>query len=83
MESLGQLSETPPKETHMYKGLLQQEEENTQETMVIMMVLEGHIEIRDPLIEGDIQTKVGDPLTREDTLMEDPLVMEDPQRRIS
>ena len=43
-----------------------------------MMVLEGHIEIRDPLIEGDIQTKVGDPLTEEDTLMEDPLVMEDP-----
>ena len=46
--------------------------------MAIMMVLEGHIEIRDPLIEGDIQTKVGDPLTEEDTLMEDPLVMEDP-----
>ena len=43
-----------------------------------MMVLEGHIEIRDPLREGHIQTKVGDPLTEEDTLMEDPLVMEDP-----
>ena len=26
-----------------------------------------------PLIEGDIQTKEGDPLTEEDTLMEDPL----------
>ena len=37
------------------------------------MVLEGHIEIRDPLIEGDIQTKEGDPLTEEDTMMEDPL----------
>ena len=43
-----------------------------------MMVLEGHIEIGDPLIEGDIQTKVGDPLTEEDTLIEDPLVMEGP-----
>ena len=43
-----------------------------------MMVLEGHIEIGDPLIEGGIQTKVGDPLTEEDTLMEDPLVMEAP-----
>ena len=32
---------------------------------------------RDPLIAGDIQTKVGDPLTGEDTLMENP------QRRIS
>ena len=42
------------------------------------MVLEGHIEIGDALIEGDIQTKVGDPLTEEDTLMEGPLVMEDP-----
>ena len=37
-----------------------------------MMVLEGHIEIRDPLIEGDIQTKVGDSLIKEDSLMEDP-----------
>ena len=58
--------------------LLQQEEENTWEKMAIMRVLEGHIGIGDPLIEGDIQTKVGDPLTKEDTLMEDPLVMEDP-----
>ena len=43
-----------------------------------MMVLEGHIEIGDPLREGDIQTKVEDPLTEEDTLMEHSLVMEDP-----
>ena len=62
----------------MCKGVPQQEEENTQEKTVIMMVLEGHIEIGDPLIDEDIQTKVGDPLTEEDTLMEDPLVMEDP-----
>ena len=56
---------------------------------VIMMVLEGHIEIGDPLIEEDIQTKVGDPLTEENTLIEDLLeedtlvkdllmIMEDP-----
>ena len=38
-----------------------------------MMILEGHIEIGDPLIEGNIQMRVGNPLTKEDTLMEDPL----------
>ena len=43
-----------------------------------MIVLEDHIEIRDPLTGEDILTEVGDPLTEEDTLMEDPLVMEDP-----
>ena len=41
-------------------------------------VLEGCTEIGDPLREGDIQTKVEDPLTKEDTLIEDPLVMKDP-----
>ena len=50
----------------------------------MMMIIEGHIEIGDPLREGDIQTKVGDPLTKEDTLIEDlleediPIEMEDP-----
>ena len=62
----------------MCKGLLCQEGEKIQEETVKIRVLEGHIEIGDPLIEGDIQTKVGDPLTKEDTLMEDFLVMEDP-----
>ena len=61
----------------MCKGLPCQGE-NIQEETAIIMVLEGHIEIGDPLREGDIQTKVGDPLMKEDTLMEDPLVMEDP-----
>ena len=42
-----------------------------------MMPLEDHIEIRDPLIGEDIPTEVGDPLTKEGTLIEDPLVMED------
>ena len=36
-----------------------------------MMTIEGHIEIRNPLKEGDIQVKVEDPLTEEDTLIED------------
>ena len=61
MESLGQLSETPPKEAHMYKGLLHQEGENIQKETAMMMVLEGHIEIRDPLREGDTQTKAETP----------------------
>ena len=49
------------------------EEENIEGKIVIMMVLEGHIEIGDPLMKEDILTKVGDPLTEEDTLIEDPL----------
>ena len=71
----------------MCRGLLYQEAENIQEEMAIMMVLEGHIEIGDPLREGDIQTKVGDLLTEEDTLIEDlleediPIEMEDPWKR--
>ena len=42
-----------------------------QEEIAMMMIIEDHIEIEDPLREGDIQTKVGDPLTEEDTLIED------------
>ena len=42
-----------------------------------MMVIEGHIGIRESLIEEDIQTKLGDPLTKEGILMEDLLVIED------
>ena len=41
------------------------------------MTIEDHIEIRDPLTEGGIQMKVGDPLTEEDALVEDPLMVED------
>ena len=50
----------------------------------MMMIIEGHTEIEDPLREGDIQIKVGGPLTEEDTLIEDlleedtPIDMEDP-----
>ena len=61
----------------MYRELMQQGESICEET-VIVMVLENHIEIRDPLIEGDILTEVGDPLTKEDTLVEDPLMVKDP-----
>ena len=37
----------------------------------MMMIIEGHIEMRDPLREGDIQIKVGDLLIEEAILMED------------
>ena len=43
-----------------------QEGGNIQEEMATMMTVEGHIEIGDPLREGDIQIKVEDPLTMED-----------------
>ena len=49
-----------------------------------MMIIEGHIEIRDLLIEKGIQIREGGPLTEEDTLVEDLLEedilieMEDP-----
>ena len=61
----------------MYEGLLHQEGENIQEETLMMMVLEGCTEIGDPLREGDIQTRVENPLTVEDTLEEDPLMVED------
>ena len=78
----GQRKENPLKEAHMCKGLSCQEGGNIQEEM--MMIIEGHIENRDPLRGGDIQTEVGDSLTKEDTLIEDlleediPIEMEDP-----
>ena len=68
----------------MCKGLPQQEGGNIQQEMAMMMITEGHIEIKDPLREGDIQTKVGDCLTEEDILIGDlleediPIEMEDP-----
>ena len=51
---------------------------------MMMMIIEGHIGIEDPLREGDIQIKVEGSLTKEDTLIEDlleedtPIEMEDP-----
>ena len=64
-----ELRETPPKEAPMCRELPQPEEESIWEETVIVMVLEDHIKIRDPLIEGDILTEVGEPLTEEDTLV--------------
>ena len=61
-----------------------QEGRNIQEEVVMIMIIENHIEIKEPLREGDIQIKVEGPLTREDTLIEDlleedtPIEMEDP-----
>ena len=59
------------------QGAPHQEGGNIQEE-VMMMIIEGHIEIGDPLREGDIQTKVEDPLTEEDTLIEDLLEEDTP-----
>ena len=76
MESPDELTETPPKETPTYRELLQQEESIWKKT-VMVMVLVDHIDIRDPLIEGEILIEVGDPLTKEDILMEeDPMMVE-------
>ena len=72
----------------MYKEPPYQEGGNIQEKVVmIIMIVEGHIEIRDPLREGDIQIKVEGHLIKEDILIEDllgediPIEMEDPQKR--
>ena len=69
----------------MYKEPPYQEGENIQEKVVVMiMLIEGHIEIRDPLREGDIQINVEGHLIEEDILIEDllgediPIEMEDP-----
>ena len=76
----------------MYKEPPYQEGGNIQEKVVMMiMLVEGHIEIEDPLKEGDIKIKVEGHLIKEDTLvkyllgedipteMEDPLQEEDTQ----
>ena len=73
MRLIDQPNENPLEETHLYQGPPLVEEENIEEKIVIMRVLEGHIGIRDPLRRKDILTKVGDPLTKESTLIEDPL----------
>ena len=72
----------------MYEEPPYQEGGNIQEKVVMMTILiEGHIEIKDPLREGDIQIKVEGHLIKEDTLIEDllgediPIEMEDPQKR--
>ena len=68
----------------MCKEPLHQEGGNIQEKVVMMMIIEGHIGIGDPLREGDIQIKVEHPMTGEDTLIEDlleedtPIEIEDP-----
>ena len=57
-----------------------QEGGNIQEEIAMMMIIEGPIEIEDPLREGDVQTKVRDPLTEEDTLIEDLLEEDIPMK---
>ena len=72
MKFLGQQIENPLKETHIYKELPPPEVENTERMTAIIMVLGGHMEVEDSLMMEDIQTKVKDPLTKEDILIEDP-----------
>ena len=72
MKFLGQLNENPLKETHIYKELPPPEVENTERKKVTMMVIGGHVEVRDPLMKEDILIKVRDPLIEEDMLIEDP-----------
>ena len=56
----------------MYKEPPYQEEGNTQEKVVMMtMLIEGHIEIKDSLREGNIQIKVEGHLIGKDTLIGD------------
>ena len=67
-----------PREAHMCKKPPCQEGENIHVEMAMMMTIENHIEIRDPLKEGDIQIKVEDLLTEDDTQMEYPLEEDTP-----
>ena len=45
---------------------------------MVMMIIESHIEIGDPLREGDIQIKMEGLLTEETTLIEDLLEEDTP-----
>ena len=64
--------ENIPKETHMYKEPPYHKEGNIQEKAVMMILsIEDHIGIRDPLKEGDIQVKVEGHLIEGDTQIED------------
>ena len=72
----------------MYKEPPYQEGGNIQEKVVMMtMVIEDHIEIKDPLREEDIKIKVESHLIKEDNLIGDllgediPIEIEDPQKR--
>ena len=57
----------------MYEEPPYQEGGNSQEKVVMMiMLIEGHIEIKDPLTEGDIQIKVEGHLIEEDILIGPP-----------
>ena len=82
--------ENIPKEAHIFKGPPYCKEGNILERAV-MMITEDHIEIGDPLKEGDIQVKVEGHQIKEDIpvemeglqeeediLEEDPLIAEDP-----
>ena len=63
--------ENIPKEAHIFKGPPYCKEGNIQERAVMMVIsTEDHIEIGDPLKEGDIQVKVEGHWIEEDIPME-------------
>ena len=84
------MSKDISKKVHIFKELPHHAEGNILE-IVVMIIIEDHIEIEDPLKEKGIQTRVEDHLIEggipigiedlleeEDTLEEDPLMVEDP-----
>ena len=81
----GLRDENIPKEAHRYKETPYQGGGNIQEKVVVMiMLIESHIEIKDPLTVGDTQIRVEGHLIEEDILIESllggdiPIGMEDP-----
>ena len=64
--------ENIPKEVHIFKGFPCHEEGNTSE-IVVMIMIGDHIEIEDPLKEGDIKVKMEGHPIEEDTRIEDTL----------
>ena len=71
---LGLQNENIPKEAHIFKGPLCHEKGNIPERVVmILIIVEDHIEIKDPLKEGDIKVRMEGHQIEEGTRIEDTL----------
>ena len=66
------MNKTPPKEAPMCRELPQLGEENTLKEIVIVMIIEDHIETKDHLIEEDTPNRGGRPPDRGGHLVEIP-----------
>ena len=84
-KTLGLWNEDIPNEAHIFKGPPHCKEGNILERVVMILIMIGdHIEIEDPLKEGDIEVKMEGHQIEEDTRIEDtlgegiPTEMEDP-----